>query len=137
LSDILLDTCAAIWVVEGQALAPEAVLALDAAFDGGRPVFVSEITAWEVGMLVSRGRLALSQSPAEWFRRLAGIHGIRVAPLNADHFVDSSSLPGTPPRDPADRIFAATARREGMTLMTRDGLLLDYSRQGHLQALAC
>jgi PIN domain nuclease of toxin-antitoxin system len=81
--------------------------------------------------------LTLSQSPAAWFRRLAGIQGFSIAPLSADHFIDSSFLPGTPPRDPADRIFAATARREGMTLMTRDGRLLDYSRQGHLQALAC
>jgi len=137
LSGILLDTCAAIWVAENQALAPDAVAALDAAFDSGRPVFVSEITAWEVGMLVSRGRLALSQSPAIWFRRLAKIQGVRLAPLTVDHFVDSSFLPGAPPRDPADRIFAATARREGMTLMTRDGWLLDYSRQGHIQALAC
>jgi PIN domain nuclease of toxin-antitoxin system len=137
LSGILLDTCAAIWVVENQTLAPQAVAALDAAFDERRPVFVSEITAWEVGLLVSKGRLALSQSPASWFRRLANIPGFRIAPVNADHFVDSSFLPGTPPRDPADRIFAATARREDMILMTRDGLLLGYARQGHLQALAC
>jgi PIN domain nuclease of toxin-antitoxin system len=137
LSGILLDTCAALWVAENQPLAPQAVAALDTAFDERRPVFISEITAWEVGMLVSRGRLALSQSPAAWFRRLANVQGVQIAPLNADHFVDSSFLPGAPPRDPADRVFAATARREGMVLMTRDGLLLDYSRQGHLQAMAC
>lgn len=137
MNDILLDTCAAIWVAENQALAPGAVAALDAAFDGGRPVFVSEITAWEVGMLVSRGRLTLSRPPTAWFQRLVGTQGVRIAPLSADHFVESSFLPGKPPRDPADRIFAATARREGVTLMTRDGLLLDYSRQGHMQALAC
>jgi PIN domain nuclease of toxin-antitoxin system len=42
-----------------------------------------------------------------------------------------------PPRDPADRIIAATARAFDMTLVTRDRPLLDYADAGHLKALAC
>ena len=49
----------------------------------------------------------------------------------------SSFLPGSPPRDPADRILAATAREFGYVLMTRDRLLLDYADQGHVRALSC
>jgi PIN domain nuclease of toxin-antitoxin system len=137
LSAILLDTCAAIWIAENQPMAEAAVAAMDEAADAGRPVFVSAITAWEIGLLASRGRVTLSLAPSLWFKRLLELPGLRLMPLEPDHLIDSSYLPGSPPRDPADRIFAATSRREGMTLMTRDGLLIDYAREGHLQVLAC
>jgi PIN domain nuclease of toxin-antitoxin system len=51
--------------------------------------------------------------------------------------IDSSFLPGTPPRDPADRIIAATARDHGCTLITRDRVLIDYAEQGHIRVLEC
>ena len=51
--------------------------------------------------------------------------------------IASSFLPGSPPRGPADRIIAATARECGYQLVTRDSVLLDYAEQGHIQALAC
>jgi PIN domain nuclease of toxin-antitoxin system len=46
-------------------------------------------------------------------------------------------LPGAPPRDPADRIIAATAREHGYTVMTRDATLLAYAREGYLSAVEC
>ena len=46
-------------------------------------------------------------------------------------------LPGTPPRDPADRIILATARDLGCTLITRDRALLDYGAQGHARVVGC
>jgi PIN domain nuclease of toxin-antitoxin system len=51
--------------------------------------------------------------------------------------IASSFLPGKPPRDPADRIIAATARDLGATLVTRDRALLDYGSQGHIAVLEC
>jgi PIN domain nuclease of toxin-antitoxin system len=51
--------------------------------------------------------------------------------------IASSSLPGNPPRDPADRIMAATAREYGYRLMTRDRPLLTYGEEGHLQVVSC
>ncbi|MEA2794644.1 MAG: hypothetical protein QOI87_2024, partial [Bradyrhizobium sp.] len=44
---------------------------------------------------------------------------------------------GKPPRDPADRIIAATARDLGATLITRDRALLGYGTQGHLSVAEC
>jgi PIN domain nuclease of toxin-antitoxin system len=134
---ILLDTCAAIWISDDAPLSKAATEAMDEAFDHRRPVFVSPITAWEVGQLVSRGRLVLTLSPLDWFKHLMAIPGLRPAPLAAEHLVQSSFLPGAPPRDPADRIMAATARQEGYRLMTRDHLLLAYGESGHLRVLAC
>jgi PIN domain nuclease of toxin-antitoxin system len=62
---------------------------------------------------------------------------VRLADMSPDLLIASSFLPGRPPRDPADRIIAATARDYGCTLMTRDRALLDYGEQGHIRVLAC
>jgi len=51
--------------------------------------------------------------------------------------IESSFLPGRPPRDPADRIIAATARDLGATLITRDHRLLEYAEQGHMKVIEC
>jgi len=63
--------------------------------------------------------------------------GLRAAEMTPDILIASSFLPGNPPRDPADRILATTAREFGYKLVTRDRPLLDYAEQGHIQALAC
>jgi PIN domain nuclease of toxin-antitoxin system len=76
-------------------------------------------------------------SPQRWFERLLEAPGLRLADMSPDVLIASSFLPGVPPRDPADRILAATAREQGYRLMTRDTPLLAYARQGHLQALSC
>ena len=51
--------------------------------------------------------------------------------------VASAYLPGNPPKDPADRILVATAREYGYKLITRDLLLLEYGKLGHVQVLEC
>jgi PIN domain nuclease of toxin-antitoxin system len=51
--------------------------------------------------------------------------------------IASAFLPGSPPRDPADRIIAATARAFGLALITRDGELMAYGESGHLITIAC
>ena len=134
---LLLDTCACLWIIENAKLAKAAVEALDQAFDDGEPVFVSPFTAWEVGLLSSRGRIVLTTEPLLWFRQLMAIPGAQPAPLGPEILVSASYLPGAPPRDPADRIIIATARHEGLTVVTRDRLILDYAETGYLQAIAC
>jgi PIN domain nuclease of toxin-antitoxin system len=134
---LLLDTYAAIWVVEDQPLAAGAVEAIDSAYRSEREIFVSAITAWEVGLLVSRNRLGLSTKPERWFEQLLAIPGVRLAELPPDLLIASSFLPGEPPRDPADRIIIATARELGATLITRDGLILKYAEHGQVSTIAC
>jgi PIN domain nuclease of toxin-antitoxin system len=136
-SPILLDTCAAIWLAEAQALAEQAMLVLDDAYETRTAVYVSPITAWEIGLLTSRGRLSLLIKPQLWFQRLFDVLNFRLAEMPPEVLIASSYLPGTPPRDPADRIMAATAREYGYLLMTRDRPLLNYAGEGHIQAVAC
>jgi PIN domain nuclease of toxin-antitoxin system len=133
----LLDTCALIWIAADDPLDERAAEALTADLDRGAPVYVSPMTAWEIGMLSARGRITLPMTPWQWFRRMLGAPGLQLAAMPEDVLIASSWLPGTPPRDPADRIIAATAREFGYQVVTRDRLLLDYADAGHLQALPC
>jgi PIN domain nuclease of toxin-antitoxin system len=136
-SPLLLDTCAAIWIADDQPVAREAADMMNRTVADNEPIYVSPITGWELGLLVSRGRMNLLMSPQRWFERLLQAPGLQLARMPPDLLISSSFLPGTPPRDPADRIIAATAREYGYRLITRDQPLLEYARQGHIQAFAC
>jgi PIN domain nuclease of toxin-antitoxin system len=133
---LLLDTNAAIFAVEG-ALRPAAAALLSQKFRDGETVLLSPIVGWELGLLFARGRLRAAVRPREYLRRLTSMPGVALASLSAEVLMDSSFLPGTPPRDPADRIVAATAREHGYTVMTRDAALLAYAREGYLSAVEC
>jgi PIN domain nuclease of toxin-antitoxin system len=133
----LLDTCVAIWLSQGEKLANEAETYLTDVARRKLPTFVSPITAWEVGLLISRKRLNLGVTPGRWFDSLFEAPHVRLAELSAGVLIGASFLPGKPPRDPADRILAATARELGAILITRDRALLDYGDQGHISTMAC
>lgn len=133
---MLLDTCAAIWSSAGSlsATAERRVADSDAS---GFALMVSPITAWEIGMLVAKGRVALMLDPGKWMDRLIEA-GVVLAPMPPDVLIAASFLPaGQALRDPADRIVAATARTFGFEVMTRDKPLLDYAAAGHMHAFAC
>ena len=134
---LLLDTCAIIWMGENDPMTDDSVAAIDAASDQGDSVRLSPISAWEIGMLASKGRLTSPIDPQIWFRRFAIGGNFRVSTLAADVLIASSFLPGSPPRDPIDRILIATARHEDLTLVTRDRGILDYGAAGHLRVLEC
>jgi PIN domain nuclease of toxin-antitoxin system len=133
---LLLDTCAAIWIAADEEISERTLNAINRAQETDAPIYVSPITAWEIGLLVSRGRLNLMMPPARWFSRLLQAPGLKLAMMPPDLLIASSFLPGSPPRDPADRILAATVREYDYVLVTRDRPLLEYARQGHIKALA-
>jgi PIN domain nuclease of toxin-antitoxin system len=134
---LLWDTCAAIWIYEGAKLAKDAIDAMAAAHREGVPSYISPITAWEVGMLTVRGRLQLLIRPERWFSNLFEAPGVQLADLSPNILIASSHLPGKPPNDPTDRIFVATARELGATLITRDRALIRYGEQGHVAVVEC
>jgi PIN domain nuclease of toxin-antitoxin system len=134
---LLLDTCAAIWLTSDQPVTRDAVDAIERARAAQQAIFVSPITAWEMGLLVSRGRMNMQMTPERWFSRLLEAPGLQLVDLPPSVLIAASFLPGTLHGDPADRILAATTREYGYRLVTRDRPLLDYADQGHIQALAC
>jgi PIN domain nuclease of toxin-antitoxin system len=133
---LLIDTCAALWIVAG-ILPQKATDALTEAYRSGLPTYVSPITAWEVGVLARKGRFRSPLSPQRWFETLMSMPGAALAELSPRILMESSFLPGKFHLDPGDQIIAATAREFGFTVMTRDRALLDYAVQGHLSAIEC
>lgn len=136
-ASILLDTCAALWLMGGEPISPESRKAILSASAAHLGVYVLPFTAWEIGTLIARQRLHLTLSPEVWFDRLLAMPGVRQAELTPMIMLASTALPGSPPADPADRIIAATARVQGHVVVTRDQKLLDYAREGHIRAIAC
>lgn len=137
MSELLLDTCACIWLSEDSPMSGTATEAIQTSAEDGVPIYLSPITAWERGMLVAKGRLTSPISPKNWFDGFAGRREILLAPLTAEILIDASFLPGDLHGDPADRILIATARALDLTIVTRDRLILDYAAKGHARALAC
>ncbi len=135
--NILLDTCAAIWITEDARISDQARSSLNDSYHADQPVMLSPMTAWEMGMLVARGRYAVSTDVQAWFDQVVESPNTALAELSPAILVRSSFLPGTPPPDPFDRVFIATAREHGYRLMTRDQKILDYAAQGHVRAIAC
>lgn len=134
---LLLDTCAAIWITENASLADGAVQAIDRAVDDGKPVLMSPISAWEIGLLVARGRVALPIGAQAWFEQIIETPNVELADMPPAVLIAASFLPGLPPRDPSDRIVIATAREKNLTIVTRDRQILKYAAAGHVRALAC
>jgi len=133
---ILLDTCAALWIVANE-VSQATMDALADTLDAGLPTYVSPITAWEIGNLARNGRFKSNYAPQRWFEVLMSTPNTILSELTPKVLLESSFLPGDLPKDPADRIIVATAREYGYTVMTRDRLLLEYAKQGYLSAVEC
>ena len=132
MSDLLLDTCAVLWLANGAEMTPEARKAIT-----NRNLQVSPISAWEIANLVRKSRIAVTLPVATWFRQALGKMAAGMPQLTVEILADSCGLPGSPPNDPADRIIIATARGSDLTVVTRDKQILEYSRAGHVRTLVC
>jgi PIN domain nuclease of toxin-antitoxin system len=132
MNDLLLDTCAVLWLANGTNLSAEARRAIT-----DRDLHVSPISAWEIANLVRKSRIALTLPVAKWFHYAVDRMQAEIPELTVEILADSCELPGSPPDDPADRIMIATARETNMVLVTRDSRILEYSRAGFVRALAC
>ncbi|MDA7946548.1 MAG: type II toxin-antitoxin system VapC family toxin [Hyphomicrobiaceae bacterium] len=133
---VLLDTCALLWLLEEAEFDAETLEQVEAAARTAN-LWVSPVSAWEVGMLTARGQLVLSMPVEVWFDKIRELPGVGLAEISAKIFIESSQLPGSPPGDIADRLLIATSRSSGLQLVTRDPKLLDYAAEGHIRAIRC
>jgi PIN domain nuclease of toxin-antitoxin system len=134
---LLLDTHVWLWLVRGEGSLPAAVLERIFETAGAFSLFLSVISIWEVSMLDAKRRIVLNLPCLQWVRTALQRSGAAPVPLTPEIAVECHNLPAWPHNDPADRILVATARQEGLTLVTRDRTILDYAARGHLRALAC
>ena len=137
---VLLDTCAVIFMMQGEPIARPALDAIAHARQV-QGILVSPISAWEIGLLARPQRgargLAFVPDPAAWFDRVLSYPGVRLAPFTPAIAIASSFLPGDLHGDPADRLLIATARDVGAPLVTSDTRIRAYGEAGHVKVVAC
>ena len=117
---IVLDTHAWLWWLSNpELLAPEARRATERAA-ASKSLWVSTISAWEIAMLVARGRLELSMPVRRWVALCEALPFLRFLPPDNTVLLQATLLDESFPKDPADRIIAATALRLECPLVTKD-----------------
>jgi PIN domain nuclease of toxin-antitoxin system len=132
---LLIDTHVLLWLVEGYgSLGSESRTAIDASARQSC-LYISAITPWEIGLLVSKGRLQLNADVMQWIRAALDKPGVQLASLDPEIAVASTRLPWEMHPDPADRILVATARHLGATLVTADAALLEMAAKGHFAGM--
>ncbi|MFN8439950.1 MAG: type II toxin-antitoxin system VapC family toxin [Caldilineaceae bacterium] len=128
---ILLDTHVWIWLVDGNPrLTTEQQNYLHQHESQG--LAVSVISCWEVAKLVEVGRLAFSCPVQEWIDQALDYPGIQLLELTPRIAVESTQLPGTFHRDPADQIIVATARVLSLPLFSFDEKIDNYPHVNHV-----
>ena len=119
---LLLDTCAFIWLATGDnKLSDRARKAISAA----DCVFVSPISAWEIGQKHRQRKLKLPMPPQDFFDAVVGRYALDIAPLDTTIMFKASLLPAHH-KDPADRFIIATALLNGFTIVTADRHFPEY-----------
>jgi PIN domain nuclease of toxin-antitoxin system len=121
--EFALDTQAWIWsVFDDPRLSRRARKALAAASARGT-VGLPAICLREAAWHLAHGRIEIDAGLGPWpvwLRRASSLPQLEILPLSVDVAVESEHIPEPFPRDPADRLIAATARVHGLTLITAD-----------------
>lgn len=87
---------------------------------------MSPISCAELACLQERGRIELDVHWKTWFDRALKVNEWRVVDISLPIVQDAFSLPSPFHADPADRIITATARTEGLALITGDRKLIQF-----------
>ncbi len=115
---ILLDTHVLVWAVLEPARLSRAAAAAIRKARAEDGLGIAAITLWELAVLLARGRIQSYGTVEASVRLLA--EGVSVKPLTLEIASLAAQFPEDYSRDPADRLIGATARAEGLLLVTRD-----------------
>lgn len=120
---LLLDTHTFLWAAGQSPKLSEA--ARTAIADRRNDVYVSAAVAWEIAIKSARGRLRLPFGAETYVPSRIAALGFATLPVTLEHALAVAALPVTH-ADPFDRILIAQAQFEGLTLVTRDAVMLSY-----------
>lgn len=120
----LLDTHVLVhWIAGGELSKPHRRVINKATEES--PLWVCDITLWEIAMLFERGRIDLDLPLRDWLERATAPPLVQRTSITPAVAAEVAVLPDSFHRDPADRIIVSTARVLGATLLTRDRRIID------------
>lgn len=116
---ILVDTHVVLWLAfEQNRLSKKARASIDRAREKGEGLAISDITLLELAILAGKGRVRLAIGLESFLREVEA--RFVVLPITGRACARAVALALNYPKDPADRIIAATALVEGLPLLTAD-----------------
>lgn len=117
---ILLDTHVLVWLVaEPERLSRRAASAIRRARTGDG-LAIADITLWELAFLFAKRSLRSYVTIEKTLADFVVQSGISVRPITVEVAALAAQFPDDFPKDPVDRLIGATARAEGLPLVTRD-----------------
>jgi PIN domain nuclease of toxin-antitoxin system len=120
---MLLDTCAFLWIATDDEQLSE--IARQIFKNPKNEIFLSSVSVWEIIVKNGIGKLPLP-SPAEEFIELQRLkHEIETLPLTEKAVFHLTKLPQHH-KDPFDRMLICQAIEHDMTILTSDGLIVQY-----------
>lgn len=116
---LLLDTNALFWtLIEPKRLSSEAASAIE---DESNEVYVSVVSAWEIGVKRAKGRLEMPMALGPMLAETR----FEALSVTLDHALAVESLPHRH-HDPFDRLLVAQAQLENLVLVTSDREIRRY-----------
>jgi PIN domain nuclease of toxin-antitoxin system len=121
--NLLLDTCTFLWIATGDESLSTSARGLFA--DPANQVFLSAVSAWEIAVKHSLGRLPLPRPPSVLVPEQRRRHQIQPLLLDEAAALFCAKLPELH-KDPFDRMLICQAIMGGLTLLTPDRLISQY-----------
>lgn len=128
---LLIDTHIFLWIFDSNGkLTKQQIAVLESA---ETDIYVCHYTIMEIAIKLAIGKLPSSDLSMSDFFEQAAMKGINILPSKEDYAVNYLQVPFFENhRDPFDRFIIATAKTEGLSIMTNDEKFKLYEGFVHL-----